>query len=298
MKNNEKKLTPQDILRKVRLIDIRTRKAVNDLFAGQYHSTFKGRGVEFAEVREYQIGDDIRTIDWNVTARQGKPYVKLFEEERELTVFVLADMSPSGQFGTIGELKSELTAELASLLAFSATKNNDKVGLLIFTDRIERLVPPKKGKEHVLRIIREILYCEPQGKQTDIGLALRFVNNLFKRSAILFLISDFLDSGYEKEMRIAARKHDLVPIILRDPRELELARVGIIELEDAESGEKVLVDTYDTSLLETFRIRSKNSLSQITQVFKSIGVDYIEIVTGRNYIEPLVAYFKRRAGRL
>lgn len=294
----QKRPTPQDILKKVRLIDIRTRKAVNDLFAGQYHSIFKGRGVEFAEVREYQIGDDVRTIDWNVTARQGKPYVKLFEEERELTVFILADMSSSGQFGTISELKSELTAEVASLLAFSATKNNDKVGLLIFTDKIERVIPPQKGKDHVLRIIREILYFEPQGRGTNISSALRFVNNFLKRSAILFLISDFLDSGYDKELKIAARKHDLVPIILRDPRELELARVGIVELEDAESGETILVDTSDIELLETYRVRSKNMLSTTTQAFRSIGVDYIEIVTGRSYIEPLVAYFKRRAGRL
>jgi uncharacterized protein (DUF58 family) len=294
---NNKKITPRDILKKVRLIDIRTRRAVNDLFAGQYHSVFKGRGVEFAEVREYQIGDDVRTIDWNVTARQAKPYVKLFEEERELTVFILADMSPSSEFGTTGGMKNELTAEIASLLAFSAAKNNDKVGLMIFTDSVERFVQPKKGREHILRIIREILYFEPKGKRTDIGKAVSYLNRMLKRSAIIFLISDFLDRGYEKPIRVAAKKHDIVPIILRDPRELELASIGLVELQDAETGESILVDTSDFELLNTYRDRSRLVLSQTAQYFKSIGLDYIEVITGRSYIEPLIAFFRRRAGR-
>ena len=239
-------MIPKEILKKVKRIEITTRGLVNDVFSGEYHSVFKGRGMEFSEVREYQIGDDIRTIDWNVTARMGHPFVKIFEEERELTVMLIVDVSSSGNFGTHSRMKGEIAIEICALLAFSAIKNNDKVGLIIFTDAIEKFIPPKKGKSHVLRVLRELLYHEPKGRQTDIGKTLEYLNRVTKRRSVVFLVSDFINTGYEKALQIANRRHDIVAITVTDPREMNMPDVGFIRLEDAETGEVVLVDTsYD-----------------------------------------------------
>ncbi|MFQ5628135.1 MAG: DUF58 domain-containing protein, partial [bacterium] len=235
-------MIPKEILKKVKSIEIQTRGMVNDVFSGEYHSVFKGRGMEFAEVREYQFGDDIRTIDWNVSARMGCPYIKVFDEERELTVMLLVDASRSADFGTQKQMKGEIAAEICALLAFSAIKNNDKVGLIIFTDKIEIFVPPRKGKKHVLRVIRELLYHKPVGAQTDLSLALEYLSRLITRRAVVFLISDFQDENYEQSLRIASRKHDLIAITITDPREVVLPDVGFIELEDAETGETILID--------------------------------------------------------
>ncbi len=253
--------------------------------------------MEFAEVREYQIGDDIRTIDWNVTARQGHPYVKVFEEERELTVMLLVDVSSSGEFGTFEQMKGEIAAEICALLAFSAIKNNDKVGLIIFSDTVEKFVPPKKGKSHVLRVIREILYHEPQGTQTNIGEALQFLSRVTRRRAVVFLVSDFMSSGYEKALQIANKRHDIVSITITDPRELDLPNVGFIELEDAETGETFMVDTSDLDVREEFASTTSEAVQAREKLFRSLNVDYIDIRTDQSYIEPLIRFFRMRAKR-
>ena len=235
----------KELLKQVKQIEIRTRGIVNDVFSGEYHSVFKGRGMEFSEVREYNFGDDIRNIDWNVTARFGHPYIKIFEEERELTVMLLVDMSGSLVFGSVEKTKQQIAAELSAILAFSALKNNDKVGLILFTDRIEKFVPPRKGKSHSLRIIREVLSFEPQGKATNLRQALEYFNHTIKKKAIVFLISDYIDGGYDKILRIVGKKHDLIGVILRDPREKSLLDAGLIKFLDAETGEIRFLDTSD-----------------------------------------------------
>jgi len=288
---------PKEILKKVKRIEIQTRGLVNDVFSGEYHSVFKGRGMEFAEVREYHYGDDIRTIDWNVTARMGHPYVKVFEEERELTVMLLVDVSSSGNFGTVAQMKGELATEICALLAFSAIKNNDKVGLVIFTDTIEKFIPPKKGKLHVLRVIRELLYHKPQGTKTDIRLALEFVSRVTTRRAVVFLISDFISEGYEKALRIANRRHDLVAITITDPRELALPNVGFIELEDAETGELILVDTTDMTVRNLFSQKALDAKNHRERLLRSLSVDFVDIRTDHSYVEPLVRFFRMRAKR-
>ena len=290
-------MIPKEILKKVKRIEITTRGLVNDVFSGEYHSVFRGRGMEFAEVREYQIGDDIRTIDWNVTARMGHPFVKVFEEERELTVMLIVDVSSSGNFGTFERMKGEIAIEICALLAFSAIKNNDKVGLIIFTDKIEKFIPPKKGKSHVLRVLRELLYHEPQGTQTDIGLALEYLNRVTKRRSVVFLVSDFINSGYEKALQIANRRHDIVAITVTDPREMELPDVGFIELEDAETGEVVLVDTSYSSVRSLYSNESNQEVQARDKLFKSINVDHIDIRTDEPYAEPLMKFFRMRAKR-
>ncbi|MFQ5823686.1 MAG: DUF58 domain-containing protein, partial [bacterium] len=253
--------------------------------------------MEFSEVREYQIGDDIRTIDWNVTARMGHPYVKIFEEERELTVMLLVDVSSSGNFGTVERMKGEIAIEICALLAFSAIKNNDKVGLIIFTDRIEKFVPPKKGKSHVLRVLRELLYHEPQGRGTDISLALEYLSQVISRRAVVFLVSDFIAEDYKKAMQIANKRHDLVAITITDPREMELPDIGIVELEDAETGEIVLLDTTDSILRQSFTSERKQYKSEQERLLNSMNVDYIDIRTDVSYIEPLIQFFRMRAKR-
>ncbi len=290
-------MIPKEILKKVKRIEISTRGLVNDVFSGEYHSVFKGRGMEFAEVREYQMGDDIRTIDWNVTARQGHPYVKVFEEERELTVVLLVDVSSSGEFGTIEQMKGEIAAEICALLAFSAIKNNDKVGLIIFSDQVEKFVPPKKGKSHVLRVVREILFHEPQGTQTNIAEALQFLSRVTRRRAVVFLVSDFMSSGYEKALQIANKRHDIVSITITDPRELELPNVGFIELEDAETGETFMVDTSDLNVRQEFASTTTEAVQAREKLFRSLNVDYIDIRTDQSYIEPLIRFFRMRAKR-
>jgi len=290
-------MIPKEILKKVKRIEIQTRGLVNDVFSGEYHSVFKGRGMEFSEVREYLPGDDIRTIDWNVTARMGHPFVKIFEEARELPGMLVVDVSSSSAFGTGAQMKSEIAAEICALLAFSAIKNNDKVGLIIFSEGIEKFVAPKKGKSHVLRVIREVLYHQPQGSQTDIGQALEYLSKVSRRRSVVFLISDFLSSGYEKALQIANKRHDIVAISLTDPRELELPDVGFIELEDAETGETWLLDTADEGTRRAFSKRAQQSRSSRQKLFRSMNVDQVEINTRASYVEPLIRFFKMRAKR-
>lgn len=290
-------MIPKEILKKVKRIEIQTRGLVNDVFSGEYHSVFKGRGMEFSEVREYQFGDDIRTIDWNVTARMGHPFVKIFEEERELTVVLLVDVSSSGEFGTVQQMKGEIAAEICALLAFSAIKNNDKVGLIIFTDEVEKFVAPKKGKSHVLRVVREILYHKPKGRGTDIGKALQFLSRITHRRAVVFLVSDFINTDYEKALQIANRRHDIIAVSITDPRERELPNVGLIELEDAESGESFLLDTNDEAVRRDVAQRSNANMQARQKLFRSINVDHIDISTQFSYIEPLIRFFRMRAKR-
>ncbi len=288
----------KEILKKVKRIEITTRGLVNDIFSGEYHSVFKGRGMEFSEVREYQIGDDIRTIDWNVTARMGHPYVKVFEEERELTVMLLVDVSSSGNFGTVEQMKGEIAIEICALLAFSAIKNNDKVGLIIFTNEVEKFVPPKKGKTHVLRVLRELLYHKPKGTQTNIQEALEYLTRVTTRRSVVFLVSDFIDEGYEKALQIANKRHDIVAITVTDPRELSMPDVGFIELEDAETGEVVLVDTSHTETRTTYSHQTAERVRERTKLFQSLNTDHIEIKTNESYVEPLIRFFRMRAKRL
>jgi uncharacterized protein (DUF58 family) len=290
-------MLPKEMFNNIRRIEIRTRRLVNDLFSGEYHSTFKGQGMEFEEVREYSPGDDIRLIDWNVTARNGAPFVKKFREERELTVTLLVDASSSGRFGTHQKYKEELAAELCALIAFSAIKNNDKVGLIIFTDRIEKHIPPKKGKAHVLRLIREILYFKPEHTRTDIAGALEFFNRVARRKSVVFLISDFLSENYFTPLRIANRKHDIIAVKISDPRELEFGNYGLIELQDAETGEVTVLDTSSREFRETFAVQAEDANAGLKRSFKLINLDFIQIRTDRSYIVPLIQFFKMREKR-
>ncbi len=290
-------MIPREILKKVRRIEITTRSIVRDTFAGRYESIFKGRGMEFDEVREYQPGDDIRTIDWNVTARTGWLHVKKYVEERELTVLIVFDASGSFDFGTSDRLKRELAAEIGAVLAFAAIRNNDKVGLLIFTDEIETFVPPRKGSKHVLRIIREILHFRPHSKGTDIAQALAFAMRVVKRHSVMFCISDFRDSGYESAITIANRKHDVVAITVTDPKEVEIPPLGLLEVQDGETGERAILDFRSDRAAEVFR----KAAGQVEVVRKGIlnraKVDQIDLRTDRDYVEPLVKFFQERQRR-
>jgi len=290
-------MIPKEILRKVKRLEITTRGMVNDVFSGEYHSVFKGRGMDFTEVREYSLGDDIRMIDWNVTARMGHPYVKIFQEERELTVMLMVDVSSSGNFGTYEQMKGEIATEICALLAFSAIKNNDKVGLIIFTDRIEKYIPPKKGKTHVLRVLRELLYHQPEGTKTDISQALQFLSRVARRRSVVFVVSDFISEKYEKALRIANKKHDVVAITVTDPREIELPNIGLIELEDAETGEIFLLNTADRSIRDSFIAMADTRKHAREKMFKAMNVDYIDIFTNKAYFEPLMRFFRMRAKR-
>ncbi|MBI9071562.1 MAG: DUF58 domain-containing protein [Melioribacteraceae bacterium] len=287
----------KEILKQVKQIEIKTRGLVNQVFSGEYHSVFKGRGMEFSEVREYQVGDDIRNIDWNVTARYGHPFIKVFEEERELTVMLLVDMSGSLIFGSVEKTKQQIATELSAILAFSALKNNDKVGLILFSDRIEKFVPPRKGKSHVLRIIREVLSFEPEGRTTDLTGALEYFNHTIKKRSILFLISDFMDTGYDKILRIVGKKHDLVGLVLDDPREKELPRAGLIKFKDAETGETSIIDTNSKETQKWFRRRREEQYHYRKNIFTSSRLDAVELSTGSSYIKPLVNFFKLRGQR-
>lgn len=287
----------KEILSKIRRIEIRTKKLVNELFSGEYHSTFKGQGMEFEEVRQYEPGDDIRLIDWNVTARMGYPYIKKFREERELSVVLLIDASLSGRFGTRERFKNDTAAELSALLAFSAIKNNDKVGLIIFTDKVEKFVPPKKGRAHVLRIIREILYFEPQGTGTNIAGALEYFSNVIRRKSVVFLISDFLSDGYDKPLQIANNKHDIVAVKVTDPRETTFDDVGLIELEDTETGEIVVIDTGSKAFRKEFAARAQEDVTGLKKSLRMINLDFINIRTDQSYIVPLINFFRMREKR-
>jgi len=292
----------QELFKKVRELEITTRGLVNQVFSGEYHSVFKGRGMEFSEVREYQIGDDIRNIDWNVTARLGHPFIKVFEEERELTLMLLIDMSGSQDFGSKKKTKRDIAAEISAILSFSALKNNDKVGCIIFTDVIEKFIPPGKKKTHILRIIREILNFEPTHKGTSIKGALEYLNSVMKKRSIVFVISDFMDKGYEQNMRIIGRKHDLVGIVLNDEREKDFPASGFIKFIDPETGETRFMDTSDPQFKRLFQFRLADDMADMKRSFNASKLDSVTISTPDvrddfSYIKPLIQFFKQRAKR-
>ena len=291
-------MIPREILRRVRRIEITTRGLVDQVFSGEYHSVFKGRGINFAEVREYDYGDDIRTIDWNVTARTGTPHVKIFEEERELTVMLLVDVSASGNFGTRERMKGDLAVEVCSLLAFSAIKNNDKVGLIIFSDRVEKFVPPRKGRRHVLRVLREMLYHEPAGRTTDVAAALEYLSRLIRRRAVVFVVSDFVSKPFGRALAVAGRRHDLVALRIRDRREGELPPIGLMELEDAETGERLIVDTSNREFREALAARGAEAIETQNRTFRRSKVDVVDLTPGRPYLRPLMRFFEERGRRI
>lgn len=290
-------MIPKELLKKVRQLQIRTMRTVNDVLAGQYHSAFKGRGMEFEEVAPYQIGDDVRLIDWNVSARYGEPFIKKFREERELTVMLVVDVSPSGLFGSQNAFKLDVATELCAVLALSAIRSNDKVGLILFSDQVEKYVPAKKGMRHVLRIIRELLYHQPTGRGTDISAAMTFLHQVTVRKSVCFLVSDFLASGYEPTLRIARRRHDLIPIVVTDPREWELPSAGFIDVEDPESGLVVTVDTSNRGLRERFSKSVRAQAAARDTMFRRMDVSAIDVRTDHSYVEPLVRYFRQRERR-
>jgi len=287
----------QEILKKVRRIEIRTSKFVNDVFAGEYESVFKGHGLEFVEVREYQPGDDVRTMDWKVTARMRRPYVRKYQEERELTVMLVVDASRSVEFG-FSQVKREVATEICALLAFSAIKNNDKVGLIVFTNRVEKFVPPKKGRKHVLRVIRDLLEFEPQATETDIAAALEYLNSVVRRHAVVFLVSDFNASGFEKALRVAHKRHDVIAITIQDPAERSLPALScFVEWEDAETGEIFMTDLSDPEVRQRFDLNVGTRERERQHLFRSMNVDYIDLTTGQSYVEPLIRFFRERARR-
>lgn len=287
----------QELLKKVRKIEIKSRGLSNQIFSGEYHSAFKGRGMAFSEVRDYQIGDEIRTIDWNVTARFNHPYVKVFEEEREMTVMLLVDVSGSKDFGSSKQFKQELVTEICAVLAFSAINNNDKVGVLFFSDQVEKFIPPKKGKSHILMIIRELLDFEPENKGTNIKEALKYFSRAIKKRSTAFLISDFIDEGFEDELKIVNKKHDLVALQIQDPREEEMPNVGLIQLYDAESGEIRWMDTSSKENRKLYRSEALKQQDYILNSMRRSGVDHCKISTNESYVTPLMNLFKRRESR-
>jgi uncharacterized protein (DUF58 family) len=288
----------RELLRKVRRIQVRADRLVNDVVVGEYRSVFKGRGMEFDEVREYQPGDDIRTIDWNVTARTGGAHVKRYVEEREMTAVLLVDLSLSGRFGSTHQLKVDLATEISAVLACSAIKNNDKIGLLIFTDHVEKYIPAKKGKQHVLRVIRELLSFEPRAAGTDLAGALEFLNKVLKRKAVVFLVSDFIDTGFERDLALTRSRHDLIPVRISDPREVALPDVGLIELEDAETGERVVVDTRRRKIRDAFAAEGRGEQESFAGLLRSMGVESLEVSTDRPYMKELLGFFRRRERRI
>ncbi|MCX7909054.1 MAG: DUF58 domain-containing protein [Ignavibacteria bacterium] len=286
-----------ELFRKVRKIEIKTRKLSQNIFSGQYHSVFKGYGIAFSEVREYQIGDDVRLIDWNVTARFNHPYVKVFEEERELTLILLIDVSGSESFGTRVHYKRDLIAEVSAVLSFSALQNNDKIGAILFSDKVERFIPPKKGRTHVLHIVRELLNFEPKSKTTRIENALQFVFNTIKKRAIVFVLSDFLDTEFENALKIVARKHDTIAIQVSDKREYELLPLGLIYIQDAETGETFWFDSNDKQALKNYQLWWHSRQLRLQELFQKYNIDHIQLHTGESYIEPLIEFFRKRGRR-
>ncbi len=283
-----------ELLKKVRKIEIKTRGLSRHIFAGEYHSAFKGRGMAFSEVREYQFGDDIRTIDWNVTARFNHPYIKVFEEERELTVMLLIDVSASKEFGTQIQLKQEQMTEIAAVLSFSAIHNNDKVGVIFFSSNIEKFIPPKKGRKHILRIIRELIYFKPENRETNIAEALRYFTNVIKKRSIAFIISDFIDSNFDDALTIANKKHDIIALKIYDKRETEIPSIGLVKMMDAETKKYIWVDTSNKKVRNTFNSWWKSSEKQLKEIFTKSGVDSVSIRTDEDYVKPLMNLFKRR----
>jgi uncharacterized protein (DUF58 family) len=289
---------PREILRKIRRLELRTRRLVESSFAGQYHSVFKGRGMNFEEVRPYSPGDEIRAIDWNVTARTGEPYIKKFTEEREMTVMIVLDVSASGDFGSVQESKREMAAEVAAILAFSAIHNNDKVGLLLFSDRVELFIPPKKGRLHILRLIREMLFFSPQGRGTDLNGALEYMNKVITRRAVVFVISDFLTGDFTRPLTVSARRHDVVALMVVDPAEEQLPDVGVILLEDPETGEQIEVDTSRRAITGNYARLAGERSKELASIFGSRGVDTVQLRTDADYLPVLRSFFDRRGRRL
>ena len=285
------------LLKKVRKIEIKTKGLSNHIFAGEYHTAFKGKGMAFSEVREYQPGDDIRSIDWNVTARYNSPFVKVFEEEREMTVMLLIDVSASGNFGTQEQFKRELATELAAILAFSAINNHDKVGVIFFTDKVEQFIPPKKGKSHILRIIREVLAFQPTGKGTDIATALEYFSAVIKKRSICFILSDFMSKEFDMPLKIASKKHDLVALRIHDTREDTLPNVGLVPMQDAETEQILYVDTSSKKVRDNFAKNRANATEKLRKLLPASGVDLIDITTGTDYVKPLINFFKTRGKR-
>jgi uncharacterized protein (DUF58 family) len=291
-------MIPRELIKKLRKIEIRTSKLANDQLAGGYHSVFKGRGMAFSEVRQYQAGDDVRFIDWNVSARMNETYVKVFTEEREMTVMLLVDLSSSERFGSISRPKVETVAEVSALLAFSAIKNNDRVGLILFTDRVEKYVPPKKGRGHVMRVVTEILNAKPLGEGTDLNVALDLLSHVARRRTTAFLVSDFIADRYEFALKIASARHDLIPIQVVDPREEELPNVGIAFFEDLETGELIEVDTSDPLVRKAYKRRVAKDRQGREELFRRLSVDHITVETNRDYVRPLSDLFRRRGKRM
>jgi uncharacterized protein (DUF58 family) len=289
---------PREVLRQVKLIELRTRGLVNTVFSGEYQSVFKGHGVEFAEVREYAPGDEYRTIDWNVSARMGHPYVKKYTEERELTVLFAVDMSGSEQFGTRGRFKAEVAVEIAAVIAMAAIKNNDRVGLLSFTDRVEAFVPPKKGRRHALRLIRDLLAFKPSGRGTDLSGALDYLGRILRHRAIVFLISDFLDSGFESSLKVISRRHDVVAITVSDPRERSLPDVGYLELVDAENDRRIVMDSGNRFVRDQFEHLAGEEDVRLRRMLRRLSIDQIDIQTDRSYVPPLISFFRARERKL
>lgn len=285
----------KELLKKVRKIEIKTRRLSDHIFGGEYHSTFKGRGMTFSEVRQYQFGDDVRNIDWNVTARYNEPFIKVFEEERELTMMLVVDVSGSGLFGTRQSFKKDIITEVAATLAFSATQNNDKIGLVLFSDVIELYIPPKKGRSHVLRIIRELLEFEPKSQKTDISMALRFLSNVMKKKAIVFLLSDFLAEDYEQTLKITSGRHDLTGIRIYDAMEEELPNLGIVQMQDEETNKRILVDTSSRSVRKNYNRYYKERVDYFHESFRKSGAGNISTRVDEGYVRKLLGYFKRRA---
>lgn len=290
-------MLPKEILENVRRLEIGTKGLVNEIFSGEYHTVFKGRGMEFSEVREYVPGDDIRLIDWNVSARTGSPFVKVFSEERELSMMLVVDMSRSGTFGTSYRMKDEVAIEICALLAFSAMKNNDKVGLLIFTDKVEKFIPPRKGRQHVLRVLREIVYHEPENTSTNLQSAFEYLLRVIRRNSVVFILSDFMDDGYQKSLRVLSSKHDVIAIKVTDKFEMQLPDAGLISLVDAETGENVVVDTSDEKIRNSYSAMRQAQQEGLEKMFKKINLDHITIKTGESYVEPLYKFFRVRAKR-
>lgn len=287
-------MIPKELFRKIRRIEIRTKGLVNNVFGGEYHSAFKGRGIEFSEVRPYQVGDDIRTIDWNVSARTGEGYVKVFEEEREQTLMLVVDVSGSEDFGSSEKFKREIAAEICAVIGFSAIQNNDKVGLLLVSDRVELFVPPKKGRKHVLRLLRELFAHASESRGTDLSVAFNHVLHVMKRRSIVLVVSDFFASDFVKPLRVVARRHDAIAVHLLDPREEELPAMGLVDLTDAETGETIVVDTSDRRTRRTFAMHAGARQADIANLFRRIRMDYIPIRTDEGYVEPLMRFFRKR----
>jgi uncharacterized protein (DUF58 family) len=287
-------LDTKEILKKVRKIEIKTKRLSNDIFGGEYHSSFKGRGMTFSEVRQYQFGDDVRAIDWNVTARYNEPYIKIFEEERELTMMLMVDVSGSELFGTSNQFKKDTVTEIAATLAFSATQNNDKVGLILFSDDIELFIPPKKGKSHVLRIIRELIEFKPKSKKTNIAVALKFLSSVMKKKAIVFMLSDFMDDDYEKTLKIAGRKHDLTGIRIYDKHDEEIPNLGMVPMLDAESGTVQLINTSSKVIRTNYKANALRLSNYYKNIFKRSGAGTVNTRVDENYVKKLLGYFKQK----